>query len=105
MNRLLLLSLCGLIAADSLPNGLLDPISRFTAVSILGGVVFWLLMRTIPRLLKDHKETLDAICERQEARERLEHEDRQELNATLRELRATCAATQAMQQVHVQKKG
>jgi len=86
----LLSSAVGVLLAQQAPEPF-TPWATGSAAVTLGCVTAWLLTRTIPQMMRDHKDTLDAISDRHERWERIRHEDSTELNSTLRGLSATCA--------------
>ena len=79
--------LVGLLAAsEAVPSTILEPWTRLGATAVLGAALLFLISKTIPRMTKDFRDSLDVICNRHDKWEQVRHDDQQRLERLLVEL-------------------
>lgn len=72
-----------LAAAEAAPGSIIDPATRLGATAVLGAALLFLISKTIPKMTKDFRDSLDVICKRHDEWERVRHEDQQRLERLL----------------------
>lgn len=78
-----------------------EPISSWatgSAAAALGGVVAWLLTKTIPGMQRDFRQILDTMAKRYDSWEQIRHIDSNALNQTLRAMSVVCARVHEINQ-------
>jgi len=77
---------CLLAAGEAVPEAWVDPIARLGATGVLGAALLLLIFKTLPRMATEFRETLNEICARHDAWEKVRHEDQQRLEQVLTDL-------------------
>ncbi len=84
----------------------LTGLGQLGSLGVLGWACWHLLVKTVPSqqetfrkslesIQQSHAKTLDTIADRHERWEELRHKDSERLDATMQQMSASCAATQA----------
>jgi hypothetical protein len=92
------------LVANVTEPGWVSNASQLSALGVLAWSVWYLLTRTIPEQQRvfrqsltavqdSHNRVLQEVTERHERWEHLRHEDSRQLNLTMQDMAATCAAT------------
>jgi ABC-type nickel/cobalt efflux system permease component RcnA len=78
------------LVAQAIPNPETANVLNAGATAVLGFLAFWAICRTIPQIVKDHASALKELAAKQDAWEKIRHEDHEHLQDSLR----ACAAVQ-----------
>lgn len=98
--KILLIIILPLIGAvQAIPDTILSAAGSLAPTAALTAIAFWLITKTLPEKDKRFAYAIKEIADRQhedsaEFNKQL-HDDSQKLNETLRQMQASCAATQA----------
>ena len=75
-----------LVASEAVPNSLIEPAVRLGATAVLGAALLCLISKTIPKMTKDFRDSLEVICTRHDRWEQTRHEDQQRMERLLAKL-------------------
>ena len=85
--RVYYISLIGsLLFSQAVPDTWVDSITRLGATGVLGVALLLMLSQTIPKMAKEFRDTLEAICLRHDTWERVRHEDQLRMERLIGEM-------------------
>ena len=80
------------VIAQAIPDVGIGSLLNAGATAVLGVLAFWAVCKTIPAIVTEHRKAIKDLTDRQDAWEKIRHDDHEHLQDALR----NCAKVQAL---------